>query len=149
QGAQDPTPAFRTFTATTIAPEVDITVGPFFVCPSLCDINAEYVFFEWHGNDPDGNVVGFWYKWNADLSDYPTHDGPDPSVHGWTFLPADSTTIASRQSQRFPGCTPRANTFAVFAEDDAGAIQQVSQCGRNWACFCPTTGVGGPGICID
>lgn len=154
QGGHDPTPAYRTFTATTVAPTVEITQGPITLCPGLCGRTSDYVVVEWVGSDPDGQIAGYWYKFDASFTSYPTSVTTDPAASGWTFLPPTATSLASVQLPHGQGCTDSSTTFAIYAVDDAGAIGQVARCpsgddGGNWVCFCPDTAITGPGVCID
>lgn len=151
QEGHDPTPAHRTFTATTVAPEVQITRGPFTICPGLCGTTSDYILIEWTGADPDGQVTGYWYKFDAAFTNYPTSRGANPADFGWTFVPSSVTSVSSIQDPHGQGCSDSSSTFAIYAQDDAGAIGQVPECGSpgNWVCFCPDTAIAGPGICID
>jgi hypothetical protein len=149
QGAHDPTPAHRTFNATTVAPTTEIEVSP---APCFCfygETGSQFVFVRWHSDDPDGSVVGYWWDWDRKQAEYPTQNGPDPAADGWKFLPADSTTIATFRPDRLQASCQPPNSISIFAVDDAGAIEQVVACPHNWTCWCPTADITGPGLCVD
>ena len=107
QGEHDPTPAHRTFTATTVAPRCSITAGPYYVPGGGCGYVPALVSVSWQGIDIDGQVTGYWYKWDARLREPPPL--PDPSVGGSVYLPAENTQLSSFRQQVTPGCQGRYN----------------------------------------
>jgi hypothetical protein len=129
EGAHDPSPAHRTFTAETVAPLTTITRGP---CDrNHCSATGSNILFEWTGFDPDeGTIDSFYYKIN-----------PGGLLHTvdstWARVGADCTyVIYSGVARLFP-VTGRYNSFAVVAKDNAGAMEQVLVSGQNWCCYDP------------
>jgi hypothetical protein len=131
-GAHDPTPAHRTFTAQSTAPITTITRGP---CESgTCGQTGTNVLFEWSGFDPDGGVVdSFYYKLNV--------GGIENIVdETWVRVGSDCTYVRFADVKNTFPETGRYPSFAVVGRDNAGALERVLIPTENWCCFEPVPG---------
>lgn len=162
QGAEDKTPAFRTFNAKTIAPYTKINFGP---------VNSQDwgtdVIFKWDGFDDDGVVVSYEYVLTSRVDYRNDHDGVEPSslveLVAWadtlTFRPlpgggysdervwkptlADSTLIPGVQP--IPGSS---YIFIVRAIDNAGAKERGLAAGDNYRSFNVVANLDGPRLTL-
>ncbi|MCK4547298.1 MAG: hypothetical protein KAW17_07640 [Candidatus Eisenbacteria sp.] len=128
-GMHDPTPAHRSFTAETVAPQTTITRGP---CDrNYCSATGSNILFEWTSFDPDeGTVDSFYYKINP--------GGIMLAVDStWSRVGADCTHVVFSGVARMLPETGRHNSFAVVGKDNAGAMEQILVPGQNWCCFDP------------
>jgi hypothetical protein len=126
-GAADPSPAFRSFTATTTLPEAEI------IFPEL-DPGQRDVFLPacvtvgWSGTDIDGEVVEYRYA-RKRYKEFPEGEPPDQAdPTKWSpWSAATSYTVQlDQQDPENPWC------IYVQAKDNAGAIETEFEDGRNY-----------------
>lgn len=111
-GLRDPTPASRSFTCKTIAPNTQILTGPskddtiLFCLPGYTATWKGIIFGINPSDtmDPDGRVVGWYYAVDESI----------PNRQTWRFTTNPSCTLAN--------LADGPHTFAVSAKDNADAI---------------------------
>jgi hypothetical protein len=126
-GAMDPTPAHRSFTATTTPPEAKI------VFPELAEDQRNIyvqpcVTIRWAGTDDDGQATEFRYakKLYNELPEGEPPDQADPTK--WSpWSTATTTTFQISQRDSADTCC-----FYVQAKDNAGGIQTDFTAGKNY-----------------
>jgi hypothetical protein len=113
-GARDPDPPHRSFTATTTPPTTKIT-NPSTAVQSAC------ITFRWHGNDEDGEAVEYRYVWKAD-DELPENQPPDPNIPGtgWSDWGTHTQVTNDFGDEDNPG---RSYSFYIQSKDNAGAIE--------------------------
>ena len=164
----DPTPAQRTFSATTIPPTSDITKGPAAFNP----IVGPNFTFEWEGIDPDGGETGgraavdsFEYQLLL-IGGVGDQSGTHPPLPGFQqdryvnlinqatgpTLPApydDWKWIGIHAlKQRFRNATPGEYVFAERAVDIAGATERTLHWITNIRHFTVSTANPGPSLTV-
>ena len=124
-GAEDPSPAFLSFTAVTSAPRSRITYpaiqsGQRDVFLSTC------VTVRWEGSDPDGEVVAYRYARKL-YYDWPEGEPPPDWDTRWSdWMEATEVTI---RLERLGEDNPW--SFYVQAKDNAGAVETTFEDARN------------------
>lgn len=164
----DPTPAQRTFSATTIPPTSDITKGPAAFNP----IVGPNFTFEWEGIDPDGGETGgraavdsFEYQLLL-IGGVGDQSGTHPPLPGFQqdryvnlinqatgpTLPAPyddwKWTGIHALKQRFRNATPGEYVFAERAVDIAGATERTLHWITNIRHFTVSTANPGPSLTV-
>jgi hypothetical protein len=125
-GGRDDTPAHVSFTATTKIPKTTITY-PDWPYGVFADTLAPCVTVRWRGDDDDGNVVAYRYKWKR-YNDPPWQEPPHPDEPGWSqWDPATSVTWRLVQTE-----PDNPWSIAIQAKDDAGAVETVFKPGDNF-----------------
>ncbi|NNE08090.1 MAG: hypothetical protein HKN20_05955 [Gemmatimonadetes bacterium] len=141
EGLADPTPAFITFNAVTVAPQTTLNRGPGVGASTSSGPSAS---FEWEGRDPDSpdnRVVAFEYfrATNGDLKrnyGYTAATGVTRDLWNrldWVRVQADTTFLVLRNLEPTAGdILNKKHFFFVRAIDEAGAVEQVPVQGVNW-----------------
>ena len=114
-GARDPDPPHRSFTATTTAPTTKIT------SPSTA-VQSPCITFRWNGNDLDGEAVEYRYVWKPD-DELPEDRPPDPDIPGTGWSDWGTHTEVTNNF-RWEDNPSRSYSFYIQSKDNAGAIER-------------------------
>jgi len=124
-GGKDPTPAYVSFTATTIIPHARIIYPPR-QPEDIAVTSPTCVKVGWDGTDSDGHVVAYRYAWKP-YEELPTHQPPPQRDHRWSPWTSATEVVTTL----LPLGDNNPWSFYVQARDDAGAIENVFQDKRN------------------
>jgi hypothetical protein len=147
RGARDPSPASASFTSTTLAPTVTITL-PSSVQPNTCATAPPALAFAWRAKDPDiesqePQAVRYLLKrygaaGEACMLQRDFESGAFPieaDDPGWSdWIPYDAALDSGRvirYSPRPASDVGSSYVFAVQARDHAGAVTPLFEWGRN------------------
>lgn len=160
----DPTPAYRSFNAKTIAPYTTITFGP-----ADLGVWGTEVQFKWVGHDDDGLAVAYRYALTS-LDDYVRDGGREtdsitqiiawldtlkffPNFSGGYFADSAVWHFTENDSIDFPNVNTTAARskiiFGVRAIDNAGAEEQVLNPTVNTRFFNVQSFLNGPCISLN
>jgi hypothetical protein len=110
EGARDASPESLNFTAATALPETRIDEGP-------AVVTGPMVRFVWSATDFDGVISYYYYRlYRKELGEW-VQVAPDPEV-------AESIRVEADINNVLFGPIAGLHRFEVWAEDDAGAIDQ-------------------------
>jgi hypothetical protein len=151
KGERDPSPAYLTFNATTVAPFSRIVQGP-----PESSVSGRAVSLHWEGSDPDSpdNAVAGYEYFHATKQRLRERYGFVDAVGvtrklwnslDWIRVGADTTSVVLRNLETGYGVNGgNHHIFFIRSIDDAGAVEQIPVRGQNyrtWGASAFTSGV--------